>query len=152
MNPSEDASKNDPAVSEAVVTPDDTNPTHHLETQEVPAELVETREHPPKITSPIFVSKNTTITEMVFSIGLASIFFVYAAIAYLQPESIGSAYSSNVLGKAIGHQQLAVETSMFINIFLGVLAFMKRWKMVVYGLAGGWLVIIAVFKVLNLLA
>jgi hypothetical protein len=152
MNPSDEVPKNDTPQEEVAASHDDIDPTHHLETQEVPHDVVETPEHPVEITSPIFVSKNTTMTEVIFSIGLASIFFVYAAIAYLQPESIGAAYTSNAIGKAIGHEQLAVETSMFINLFLGVLACLKSWRMVVYGLAGIWMIVIAVFKVLNLVS
>lgn len=103
------------------------------------------------ITSPIFVSKSTTLPEILFSVGLASIFLVYAVVAYLHPETIKTAYLSNPLGKNIGHAEVAVEVSMFMNVFLGILAFVQRWKGIVYALAGAWLLIIAVFKVLNLL-
>jgi hypothetical protein len=118
--------------------------------QEVEHEPVANTEAPAKITAPIFVSKSTSLPEILTSIGFGSIFFAYAAVAYLHPEALQAAFLDNPLGKQLGHAALFVEVSMFVNVFLGILLLINRRKTTVYALAGSWLLIIAVFKVLNL--
>jgi hypothetical protein len=125
----------------------------------VPPEGIDTAEPEPDtkpekaavITAPIFVSKGTSVPEILTSVGFGSLFFVYAAVAFLHPETLQAAFVDNTLGKSMGHAALAVEISMFINLFLGILLLLGRWKTTVYALAGSWLIVIAVFKVLNLL-
>lgn len=119
--------------------------------QDVEHEEPPVSEKPAKITAPIFVSKSYTFPEILTSLGFASMFLVYAAVAYLHPDVLQTAYLQNDLGKNIGHAALAVEVSMFVNLFLGALLLLGRRKATVYALAGTWLIVLAVFKVLNLL-
>jgi hypothetical protein len=157
MNPTVAVPPKDTPPPEVVSTPDEASVNAASDTMAAPidasvaAEAEPTETVPPHITAPIFVSRSMTFPEVVFSLGLASVFFVYAAVAYLHPETVSVAYSSNVIGNTIGHAALAVEISQFVNLFLGILALLNRWRATVYALSGAWLLVIALFKVLNLL-
>lgn len=144
--PAEDEAAPADAETDAAPAPVAPEDVHEVEPE---AETVPSE--PAPITSPIFVSKTTTLPEILTTLGFASIFVVFAAVAFFQPKVLEDAYLQNVLGRAIGHAALAVEISMFVNVFLGVLLLIGRRKPFVYALAGTWLIIIAVFKVLILL-
>lgn len=90
------------------------------------------------------------LAHWLFRLGFASIFLVNAAYAAIHPEDFTSLLKDNFIATMIGHADQLVMITMFNDLFIGTLILVGVWKKYVYAWAGGWLLLVAGLKLMNL--
>lgn len=89
-------------------------------------------------------------SHWLFRLGFASIFFVTAVSAALDPESFTGMLVANPVANAIGFHDIMVKIAMVNDLLLCVLIIGGWRKQLVYAWAGGWLLLVAGLKLMNL--
>jgi hypothetical protein len=89
-------------------------------------------------------------THWLFRLGFASIFFVNAIYATVEPESFISLLENNPIASLLGHAEFLVKIAMVNDLLLSVCIIGGWRKHMVYAWAGTWLLIIAGLKLMNL--
>lgn len=89
-------------------------------------------------------------SHWLFRLGFASIFFVTAVSAGLDPESFTGMLVANPVANAIGFHDIMVKIAMVNDLLLCVLIIGGWRKQLVYAWAGAWLLLVAGLKLMNL--
>lgn len=85
-----------------------------------------------------------------FRLGFASIFFVTAVSAALEPESFTGMLRDNLVAGPIGYHDIMVKIAMVNDLLLTVLIIGGWRKRLTYAWAGIWLILVAGLKLMNL--
>lgn len=85
-----------------------------------------------------------------FRLGFASIFFINAVYAALEPQAFADLLAANPLSRALGQTDLLIKITMVNDLLLTIFIVGGWRKRMVYAWAGGWLLLVAGLKLMNL--